>query len=196
VGPGPNVFAEDNVWVDPLGRLHLRVVRRDGYWACAEVVSQLSLGFGTYTFTIADTAQLSPATVLGLFTWDDHGEEFHHREIDIEIGRWGEADSQNAQFVVQPGTVAGNLVRFELPSGQAVASFDWTLSRVYCRSTRLRAAFPGEQDFVQDHSFVAGIPPAGDARVRINLWRFGTEIEAGGGPEEVVIEDFRFSPKK
>src|SRR2546422_5049318 len=38
-GPGPNVFADStaNVWVDPQGRLHLRITHRAGGWQCAEV---------------------------------------------------------------------------------------------------------------------------------------------------------------
>lgn len=49
-GPGPNLFsdAEENVHVDTEGRLHLRISYRDGKWFCAEVVTNKSLGHGTY----------------------------------------------------------------------------------------------------------------------------------------------------
>ncbi len=45
-----------------------------------------------------------------------------YSEIDIEIGRWGNANDYNsAQFVLQPFTTSGNLVRF---STAAATSFD------------------------------------------------------------------------
>ena len=41
-GPGPNYFSdqEDDVWVDNLGRLHLRIVKKNSRWYCTEVRSQ------------------------------------------------------------------------------------------------------------------------------------------------------------
>jgi hypothetical protein len=30
IGPGPNSWDEDNVWIDPNGHLHLVLTRRDG----------------------------------------------------------------------------------------------------------------------------------------------------------------------
>src|SRR5262245_44168916 len=52
VGPGPNYFSDStsNVWVDAQGRLHLKITVSRNKWSCAEVVSQLSFGYGTYRF--------------------------------------------------------------------------------------------------------------------------------------------------
>ena len=81
VGPGPNYFSDDeeNVWIDDLGRLHLRVTRdADGHWRASEVVLQASLGYGQYRFALEGTAQeLDPNVVLGLFTWQDDPSENH-----------------------------------------------------------------------------------------------------------------------
>src|SRR5206468_686881 len=78
VGPGPNYFssATNNVWVDGQGRLHLRITRQTvngtNQWSCAEVVSQRSLGHGTYRFSLDSRVDnLDPKVVLGLFTWSD-----------------------------------------------------------------------------------------------------------------------------
>jgi hypothetical protein len=40
VGPGPNSFSDDtpNVWVDSLGRLHMKIDKKKGKWRCAEVI--------------------------------------------------------------------------------------------------------------------------------------------------------------
>jgi len=45
-GPGPNYFSDDpaDVWVDDQGRLHLRIVQRDGRWLQHEGVHHRALG--------------------------------------------------------------------------------------------------------------------------------------------------------
>ncbi len=120
VGPGPNVFSnsEDNVFVDTEGRLHLLINQKQGRWRCAEVVSARSFGLGTYRFTIDSGIDgLDPNVVLGLFTWSD-APEYNHRELDVEIARWGDPANANAQFVVQPYTRKANIVRFAIPTGR------------------------------------------------------------------------------
>src|SRR5512135_1367048 len=111
VGPGPNYFSDStsNVWVDAQGRLHLKILKVKNRWTCAEVVSQASFGYGTYRFTLDSPVDaLDPSAVLGLFTWNDDP-AYNHREIDIEMSRWGAAANQNAQYVVQPYTLASNI---------------------------------------------------------------------------------------
>ena len=52
VGPGPNYFSDsaNNVWVDTQGRLHLKITKRNGRWYCAEVISEVSFGYGEHLF--------------------------------------------------------------------------------------------------------------------------------------------------
>jgi hypothetical protein len=57
--------------------------------SCAEVKLLGSLGYGSYEFVVRDVSQLEPATVAGLFTWDDLEAGQNHREIDIEVSQWG-----------------------------------------------------------------------------------------------------------
>jgi hypothetical protein len=134
VGPGPNYFSasSDNVWVDSLDRLHLKITYRNGRWNCAEVIRAASFGYGAYTFEVATAVDdLDPNVVLGLFTWSDKG-AFNHREIDVEIARWGNpSDPTNAQYVVQPYNLAGHLQRFTA-SGAAptIHGFTWRSGRV------------------------------------------------------------------
>lgn len=119
VGPGPNYFSDskNNVEVDARGRLHLRITQRDGRWYCAEVISTRSFGYGTYRFYV-DTSfdKMDPRVVLGLFTWSD-APDYSHREIDVEVSRWGNKNNKNGQFVVQPYTRPMNIVRFQIPRG-------------------------------------------------------------------------------
>ncbi|MBI3195304.1 MAG: hypothetical protein HYZ34_12690, partial [Ignavibacteriae bacterium] len=82
IGPGPNYFSDsqENVWVDSLGQLHLRITQRNGRWNCPEVISKSSPGYGRYIFQVTGRlGQLDRNVVLGLFTWDNASAE-NHRE--------------------------------------------------------------------------------------------------------------------
>ena len=194
VGPGPNWFGEDSAWVDAAGMLHLKIARQGSLWMCAEVVNEKSLGYGEYTFTV-DAPELPPEAVLGLFTWDDGAAEYHHREIDIEVSRWGDLKNKNGQFVIQPYTNAENIVRFEIPRGPAIHSFRWDARRVSCLSTRV-AASRGAAKAIYRHTFTAGIPPAGGEHARMNLWLSGGKPPSGGEAVEVMIRAFAFKPAR
>ena len=189
VGPGPNYFSAstDNVWVDGFGRLHLRITNRNGRWNCAEVIGTESFGYGTYTFQVASPVDdLDPNVVLGLFTWSDKA-AYHHREIDVEFARWGNAgDPTNGQYVVQPG----HLRRVTVPSGAAPTAhgFAWSAGRVDFAS-----AGPG--GWSDGWTFAgADVPRAGGENVRLNLWLFGGAAPTNGQEVELVVDSFSFAP--
>jgi hypothetical protein len=146
VGPGPNVFSDStgNVWVDRLGRLHLKLTFSGGRWSCAEVVNTQSLGRGRYSFELDSPVHaLDANVVLGLFTWSDDP-AFANRELDIEFSRWGNAaDPTSGQYVVQPYEHRGNLQRITQPAVDASRhSFDWGPDGVsFASSTAAPSAF-------------------------------------------------------
>jgi hypothetical protein len=191
-GPGPNHWSADNVDVDALGRLHLKITQRNGTWYCGEVTLDQELGYGTYRFSVASSVgALDPNVILGMFTWSDDPAE-NDRELDIEIARWGSAtDPTNAQYVVQPAGPAGHLTRFTQPSRppRSVQSFTW---------------LPGQVDFSTteaDGSQVAGtdysgtdVPTPGSERVHINLWLYGGMPPTDGSDVEVTLSGFSFTP--
>ena len=192
VGPGPNVFSAANVTVDSAG-LHLRIAKdASGRWTCSEVIGPTSYGYGTYAFVVASPLDtFDPNVVLGLFTWSDKA-PYHHREIDVEVARWGSAaDPTNAQFVVQPAATAGHLQRFTATSAvRTLQQFTWKPGEVDFVSTRLDSgavvaswAYSG-----------SGVPVPGDERVRLNLWLFNGLAPTNGSPAEVVVESFAFAP--
>jgi hypothetical protein len=189
VGPGANYFADDAVHVDAEG-LKLRVIEKNGRFYCAEVVSVVSLGYGTYRFDIASNVdRLAPNLTLGLFTWsDDPGEEGTHKELDVELGRWGSPNNDIAQFVVQPYTRPENIIRFALPADatSSVYSFTWTPHQVHFTS-QVRG------NVVQDHVFTHRVPAPDKENVRINLWVAAGRVPAGG-VLEVAIRSFEFLP--
>jgi hypothetical protein len=195
VGPGSNYFSDsaDNIEVDAQGRLHIRITQREGRWFCAEVISTRSFGYGTYRFYLATKAEsLDPEAVLGMFTWNNDP-AYAHRELDIEISRWGHANNKNAQFVVQPYSHLGNMVRFQMPSGlsSSLHSFNWKPDNVHFQSI---ADYTSGWQVIQQHTFTKDIPKAGDENARINLWLMASRPPTDGKPMEVIISKFEFIP--
>ncbi len=140
-GGTSNTYDPANAWTDVNGWLHLNIARGpNGGWTCSEVILTRSLGYGSYRFVVQETSRLEPAAVLGMFTWDDFGADQNHREVDVEISRWGDSNNNNAQYVVQPFYVPANVVRFLSPSGVVTHSFRWEPGRVSFKSVVGRAA--------------------------------------------------------
>ena len=83
---------------------------------------------------VRDIAHLEPAAVLGIFTWDGAAVDENHREMNIEISRWGDPGSKNAQYVVQPYYVPANVARFAAPPGVLTHTLRWEPGRVTLRT--------------------------------------------------------------
>lgn len=195
VYPGPNVFAKANVSVDASGFLHLRIARDlKNRWTSSEIVGPTRFGYGTYTFvTAAPLDGFDPNVVLGLFTWSDKA-RYAHREIDIEIARWGSTiDSTNAQFVVQPHDAAGHVRRFTATGAlRTRLRFTWSAGRVTFDSTSLDTS-----ETIASHTFTgADVPKPGDERVHLNFWLHAGTAPMSGLPAEVIVESFTFTPER
>src|SRR5207237_76888 len=84
-GPGPNRWDPKNVWVDPDGRLHMKISHVGDEWRCAELNTRRRLGFGRYQFqVIGRIDRLDRSVVLGLFDYPtpDVGKDGTN-EIDV-----------------------------------------------------------------------------------------------------------------
>lgn len=190
---GPNDYDAANAWTDTDGSLHLALRQREGRWTSAEVSLTRALGYGTYVFVVRDTAHLEPAAAVSLFTWDDSSGDQNHRELDVEISRWGDPASKNAQFVVQPYYVAANVARFDAPAGRLTHAFRWEPGRASFRTvhgTDASAAAP----VVAAHEFTTGVPIPGEETVHMNLYVFRFSSVAPQKEAEVVIEKFQYLP--
>jgi hypothetical protein len=185
-----NEFSPENAWTDEKGALHLRITKDRDQWTCAEVKLSRNLGYGTYLFTVRDTAHLEPAAVLSLFTWDDLGTEQRRRELDVEISRWGANHKENAQYVVQPYYVPTNVFRFAAPAGVVTHSFRWEPGKVTFSSA---SGASGRAHVVSGHAFTSGIPSAGGDSVHISLFVFAGDIPLRN-EAEVVIDKFEYLP--
>jgi hypothetical protein len=201
LGPGPNYFSDstNNVWIDALGQLHLRITNRSNEWQCAEIVSARTFGYGSYRFELGSSVnEMDLNAVLGLFTWSDDP-AYTHREIDIECSRWNNSnDVNNAQYVVQPWNSPGHLIRYAVPAGEthSTHAFTWTSDRVNYQSQR--GSFSSNPDPTNLISnwiyYLPGVPQTGDENVRINFWLYFGEPPAGNQEVEFVVRNFEFVP--
>jgi hypothetical protein len=190
---GANDYDPDNVWVEPDGALHLRLRKRGETWTSAELSLTRPLGYGTYAFVVRDTSAIDPAAVLTFLTWDDEGAEQNHRELDVEISRWGDQSIANAQYVVQPYYVAANVFRFTAPAGRVTHTFRWEPGRASFRS-HAGDMTREDAEAIASHTFTSGIPVPGDERVGMNLYYFRYAARPPQREVEVVIERFRHLP--
>jgi hypothetical protein len=202
LGPGPNHFSDstNNVWLDALGQLHLRITNRSNQWQCAEVVSKRTFGYGSYRFELnAPVNDINPSVVLGMFTWSDDP-AYTHREIDIECGRWADPDDvNNAQYVVQPWDWPGHLVRYAVPAGLTNTThwFTWETNRVSYQSQRgSYSPAPAPTNIISAWAFtkVTDVPRTGDENVRLNFWLINGNPPTNSQEAEFVIKSFNFAP--
>ena len=188
-GPGPNVFSdsEENVWLDEEGRLHLKIVQRNGYWYCAGVTLKQTQGHKKYVFYLASRVDnLDENVVGGLFIYKNDDEE-----IDIEFSRWSNANNQNAQFATQPTVNAGNKLRYDmaLKTNRSTHFFDWKANQIEFGSYQGHTLTPEMDDIIQSWRYTGNdIPPLNDERLKMNLWLFKGQSPSNGQPAEMIID--------
>jgi len=192
-GGSHNTFDPANAWTDENGALHLRISKHGVDWISSEVKLTRSLGYGTYRFRVQDISHLEPSAILTFSTWDGVGSEDNRRELDVEIGRWGNAENDNAQFVVQPYYIPVNIVRFALPAGTLTQSIQWEPGRATF-STTSGSREAAKPRLINEHVFTSGVPSAGGDFVRMSLYVFGQGQSPLTKDTEVVIDKFEYLP--
>jgi hypothetical protein len=185
-----NAYDPANAWVDPIGHLHLRMVRVNDGWSCADVRLTESLGQGFYRFTVRDISKLDPAADLRMHTWERS--TLFNRELGIDISRWENPGSKNARFVVSPSYQPNNLHRFEAPGGVLTFSFQWEPGTISFQAIRGRATDRGK--FVARHTFTSGVPAPGGESIHISLYPYWKSHVPMKQPAEVIIESFEYAP--
>ena len=189
-----NLYDADNVWTDAGGALHLRIMKKSDKWTCAHLILTRSLGYGTYRFVVRDTAHLETAAVISIHTFDPSGGDQHYREMDIEIGRWGDATSKyNAQYGVQPFYVPGNVAQFTEPSGTLTHSMLWEPGRVSFKTVRGSSA-QVSLPVVYEHVFTSGVPSPGQELLEFMLYVVASDKYPAEKGSELVIEKFEYLP--
>ena len=171
------------------------------------------LGYGTYSFeTKSHLESLDKNITFGGFTYDSYGDDESiptgpFREIDVEASRWGNAaDPTNAQFVVQPFGVNGNLHRYTIEDHTNVPTLthylDWTPDHIEfatLNGTQDANSFPTTSivdrllyvnDPLQNHF----IPTSSREKFRFNTWINSGGAPSDGNPVQIVIPKFQFQP--
>lgn len=226
-GPGPNTFSKDyeNVWIDERGFLHLSILKKDdGQWYSSEVISQDTVGYGTYVWTIqADPLTFASNVVLGLFTWDNNTFfEQANSEVDIEFSKWGDASDihplttsvQPVNFgVYYPERSHQHPVDPDLLVGVTTHLFTWTDTLITWKSFRgeeWRNAVPfsswtfdlnnparvkNENGFNSQPIVIPA--PGNTTNARMNFWTlaFVANGPSDGMEHEVIIRDFEYWPE-
>jgi hypothetical protein len=190
---GMNFYDSSNAWTDSNGALHLQIKKAADHWTCAEVTLTRSFGYGTYSFVVRDTSHLEAPVVFSIFTWDYAGTDQNHREMDIEVSRWGDPTSKNAQYVVQPFFIPENASRFTEPSGVLTHYFRWEPGQVSFK-TAGGSGSDSKTRPVAEHVFTSGVPSPGIETVRMNLYIFAGAKDPLQNGAEVVIEKFEYLP--
>ena len=201
-GPGPNLWDENNVWLDPAGALHLKIAQHDGKWSCAEVTMRKRLGFGRYQFqTIGRIDHLDDNVVLGLFNYPprDVGPDATH-EIDLEYARWGEAKNPIGNFTVWP--VEKSLKQnsksfpFTLENDQSTHRFLWNQQQLVFQL--LRGFREDDQEEIRVEFIFLSMRPAYLLSSRCpctSISGCSKALSPKNGQEvEVVVRSFSFKP--
>jgi hypothetical protein len=201
LGPGPNYFSDstNNVWTDAQGWLHLAISHRSNQWQCAEIVSARTFGHGSYRFELGSRVDnLDTNIVLGLFTWSDDP-AYTNREMDVECARGFAADTNNAQFTVQPYYLSGHSSRYQVPTGLTDSThlFNWQSNSVTFQSqSGSYSPSPDPTNVIGAWTFAnaTAVPQTGDENVRINLWLLFGHPPMDGKEVELIIKSFQFVP--
>jgi len=203
IGPGPNSWDEDNVWIDENGFLHLILSKRDGQWYCAQVSMLHRLGFGRYQFWVTGRIdQLDSNVVFGLFNYPppDVGPDGTH-EIDIEFARWGKPSASIGNYTVWPVkkglNSAHHFFSVELSGDNTTQRFIWGPTSVSFQSLVGHVDDDTGEFAVWRHQPVDAANFGGDnpMPVEMNLWLFKGQPPQNGQEVELIVRSFNFAPK-
>jgi hypothetical protein len=144
-------------------------------------------------FTVQDIARFEPAVALSFLTWDDLDMQQRHRELDIEMSRWGIPDNKNADYVVQPSWFPENKVKFVAPAGPLIQMLHWEPGKASFQTFR-RGPGASSNQIVSSKVFSSGIPTPGNELVNIDFCDFKHGRVPLQNGAEVVIEKFQYLP--
>lgn len=199
MGPGPNAWSADNVFVDAKGWLHLLVKPTQDSCVSGQIISEKLFGEGTYEFEVemSNMEKWTEHLVLGLFQYPlkETGPDKTH-EIDIELSYWGKSFYYGLlNFTVWPMSLDTKRV-----TKNYKASFEGHTYFAYTRSTN--------KDGIRQIDFVAKTPKEytwtftgndivsnANMPVELNLWCYKGVHKGLEAPFEVVVKSFKFTPK-
>ncbi len=189
MGPGPNSWSNSSrsVYVDRLGRLHLKVRKINGVWNSSEVYLSSSLGYGRYDWTVDSRVDLEdPVLVAALFLYQDDTHEF-----DIEHSRWkARYSTNNSSFNIQPsGGSNSDVFNFRLSNASSQQTLFWsatsvTLTIIQNGVLKRQWIYTGANNFTP-----------GSEVVHMSHWMFqGTNPQDKRRDHDLIIRSFTYTP--
>ncbi len=185
-----NLYRAENVWLGDDKFLHLRIAGTPGQWTSSALHLRRSLGYGTYRFVVRDLSRMELAAVFAMSMWSSG---LTAQEMDIEVSKWGEMFTRNAQFVIQPYHLPANTIQFDLPAGTVTFMLRWAPGRATFKAFR-GATADWEQVAIREHVFTSGVPMAGEEAVNLNLYVFDNRTNPLRRGTEVTVEAFDYLP--
>jgi hypothetical protein len=197
-GPGPNLWSNNNVWVDANGYLHLLLQKNaSNKWVCAEVKSTTTFGNGTFQWKLdGNVAALDKNVVLGLFQYSGvDGTD----ELDIEFAKWGNINNKILNYTVWPATLG--LPNFHITHPIATMTGTFSTHR-YIKSSNT-VVFKSLNGHYNDDTNLyatstASVPTNSITSmampVYMNLWCFQGTAPSNKKSVEIIIREFTYIP--
>ena len=204
LGPGPNTWLSDNVFVDTNGYLHLKITYNASgteEWECAELYTDDPLPFGTYQWWVVSDLDFDPNVVLGLFFYEGPDGT---NEIDIEFSKFGDTSplATNADYCVYPKNVNESPTCYDwdvtLSGTFTTQRFEWAKKKVEFWTIGGHHDITSETNIIQNWLFQPSgrswrrLIPQDDMRMHMNLWLFQGNAPIDGNTVEVVIRAFDY----
>ena len=202
-GPGPNTWSPGNVSVDSNGYLHLKIAKVGNTWTCAEITKTApTVGYGTYSFVVSiDTFDRN--VIFGMFNYPQAsvGPDGTN-EIDMEIGKFGNANSPNLNYTVYPkalGSTPRNVsqsTNFTIDSGyDTLHKFVWRSGTVAFTTIEQASGRTSKTlgSWTTPSSFASQIGGSAEP-VHLNLWLNAGNAPSNGQAVEVIVKSFTYTP--
>jgi len=202
MGPGPNNWNENNVFVDALGKLHMQIKysATTKKWECAEIWTTTSLGFGKYEWFVEGRIDLlDKNVVVGLFNYPTSsiGPDGTN-EIDIEFAKWGNLKNKMGNFTVWPAVLGYSNATFpyniSLTGTYTTHRFNWSSTSIIFQS--LNGWRTDDTNIIASTTFApvvstTSLIPQIAEPLHMNLWLFKGNPPTNKAPVEVIFSKFQ-----
>ena len=203
--PGNNNWSENNVWVDSLNQLHLKISysKTEDKWYCAEIFSADMLSFGTYQWNVIGRIDAyDKNVVMGLFQYAGPDGQ---NEIDIEMAKFENESLEAGNYCVYPSQkgLSNNSNKFviNLSGTYTTHRYKWNSDSVIFQT--LGGHRDDDLNEINKWEFIPSsnsalnnineLIPQEPMRVYINLWLRSGQPPIDLKEAEVIIKSFSYT---
>lgn len=200
-GPGNNLWAGANSYLDSLGQLHLTIQKTKAGWTCAEIFTTVNFTNGTFEWWVNSRVDtLDKNVVVGLFVYPGGNTSAPPltNEIDIEFAQWGNASNPHLFYTIWPKNTSLPYKSYGLPmnltSNQSTHRFTWSGTSVFYEGLN------GWPNGTTSQFANWTTPPAYDTLiptmplyVHMNVWLYNSRPPSNGKAVDIVFKQFHKS---